>query len=72
MIPPRFVPPGVLQLIEVEADGSKTLLEEFPTSAKNRNKLDTIRENSLMLNPTRTLFISENNAQRFNRNTQGN
>jgi len=69
MIPPRFVPPGVLQLIEVEADGSKTLLEEFPTSAKNRNKLESVRRDLLMLNPTRNLFTSENNAQQFNRNS---
>ena len=65
MIPPRFVPPGVLQLIEVEADGSKTLLEEFNTSAKNRNKLETIRGDLLMLDPTRNLFISENNCVKF-------
>lgn len=65
MIPPRFVPPGILQLIEVEADGSKTLLEEMPTSAKNRSKIETVRGDLLMLNPTRTLFISENNCVKF-------
>lgn len=61
MIPPRFIPPGVLQLIEV--DGSeKTLIHEFPTSSKNRDKINRIRNDMLMVDPTRNLIVSENNS----------
>jgi hypothetical protein len=61
MIPPRFVPPGVLQLYEVSGN-DKVLLEEFPTSAKNRDRINKIRLDLLMVNPTRNLVVSENNA----------
>ncbi len=63
MIPPRFVPPGILQLYEVVGD-EKTLLIELPTSSKNRDRINKMRNDILMVNPTKTLIISENNALR--------
>jgi hypothetical protein len=61
MIPPRFVPPGVLQLYEVFG-GEKTLLQELPTSSKNRDRINRIRLDLLMIDPTRNLVVSENNS----------
>jgi hypothetical protein len=61
MIPPRFVPPGVLQLYEIDGD-VKTLVQEFPMSSKNRDRINKMRNDILMVNPTKDLRISENNA----------
>lgn len=61
MIPPRFVPPGVLQLYEVFGN-EKTLLQELPTSSKNRDRINRIRLDLLMIDPTRNLVVSENNS----------
>ena len=61
MIPPKFVPPGILQLYEVIGD-DKVLLEELPASPKNRERINQIRNNLLMVSPTKTLVLSENNA----------
>ena len=63
MIPPRFIPPGILQLYEV-VDGERTLIQELPTSSKNRDRINKMRNDILMVNPTKTLIISENNAIR--------
>jgi hypothetical protein len=63
MIPPRFTPPGVLQLYEI-VDGEKTLLHELPSSSKNRDRINKIRNDLLMVNPTKTIVLSENNAFR--------
>ena len=62
MIPPRLTPPGVLQLYKVEKDGSKELLQELATSSKNRDRINRIRNDMLMVDSTLTLVISENNA----------
>jgi hypothetical protein len=62
MIPPRFVPPGVLQLFEVDADKNKILLQELPSSSKNRDRMNNMRNDILMVNPTKTIVLSENNA----------
>ena len=61
MIPPRIFPPGVLQLFEVVGD-EKTLLHELPTSSKNRERINQMRNDMLMVSPTRTLVVSENNS----------
>ncbi len=61
MIPPRMFPPGVLQLFEVN-DGEKTLIQELPTSSKNRDRINQMRNDMLMVNPTRNLVVSENNS----------
>jgi hypothetical protein len=63
MIPPRFVPPGILQLYEVVGN-EKTLVIELPTSSKNRDRINRMRNDILMVNPTKTLILSENNALR--------
>jgi len=66
MIPPRFVPAGILQLIEIDGE-TKTLIEELPTSSKNRDKINRIRNDLLMVDPTRNLVVSENNSLRVNK-----
>jgi len=63
MIPPRFTPPGVLQLYEVVGN-EKTLIVELNTSSKNRDRINRMRNDMLMVDPTKTLVISENNAYR--------
>ena len=63
MIPPRFIPPGILQLYEVNGE-EKTLIIELPTSSKNRDRINKMRNDMLMVNPTKTLILSENNAYR--------
>ena len=64
MIPPRFVPPGVLQLYQVDGDGAKELLQELPASSKNRDRINRIRNDMLMVDSTLNLIVSENNAFR--------
>jgi hypothetical protein len=61
MIPPRFFPPGVLQLFEVVGD-EKTLIQELPTSSRNRERINQMRNDMLMVAPTRNLVVSENNT----------
>jgi len=60
--PPYFVPPGVLQLVEVMPDKTKRILQELPTSSKNRDRLNRVRNDLLMVNPTLELYVSENGA----------
>jgi hypothetical protein len=62
MIPPRFVPPGVLQLFKLDKDGTKELLQELPTSSKNRDRINRIRNDLLMVDSTLQLYVTENNA----------
>jgi hypothetical protein len=63
MIPPRFVPPGILQLYEV-VDGVRVLVQELPTSSRNRDRINQMRNELLMLYPTNIYVLSENNAIR--------
>ena len=63
MIPPRFTPPGILQLYEV-VDGERVLVQELPTSSRNRDRINQIRNELLMLYPTNIYVLSENNALR--------
>lgn len=63
MIPPHFVPPGILQLYEV-VDGERVLIRELPTSSRNRERMNQIRNELLMLYPTNIYVTSENNAIR--------
>lgn len=67
MIPPRFVPPGVLQLIEIKGD-EKTLIHELPMSSKNRDRINQMRNEMLMIDPTRNLAVGENNSIRITSN----
>ena len=63
MIPPRFTPPGILQLYKVEGD-KKTLVQELPMSSKNRDRINRMRNDMLMVDSTLNLIVSENNAFR--------
>jgi hypothetical protein len=54
-------PPGVLQLFEIIGD-EKTLIQELPTSSRNRERINQMRNDMLMVSPTRTLVVSENNS----------
>lgn len=62
MRPPHFVPDGILQLVEVSLDKTKSVIQELPTSSKNRDRMNKIRNDLLMVNPTRDLYVSENNS----------
>lgn len=64
MIPPRFVPEGILQLIEIVGD-EKTLIQELPMSSKNRDRINQMRNEMLMIDPTRNLAVGENNSIRI-------
>jgi hypothetical protein len=57
------MPPGILQLFEVVGE-EKILVIELTTSSKNRDRINRIRNDMLMGDPTKTLVISENNAYR--------
>jgi hypothetical protein len=67
MIPPRFLPPGILQLVQIDGD-EKTLIIELPMSSKNRDKINKIRNDMLMVDPTRNLAVGENNSIRITKN----
>jgi hypothetical protein len=62
MIPPRFVPPGILQLYEVEVGGDKKLLVELPTTPYNRDRIQRMRNDLLMADSTLNLVVAENNS----------
>jgi hypothetical protein len=62
MIPPRSFPEGVLKLIRSNPDGTQTVLEELRTSSKNRDKINKVRNDLLMVNSTLKLTITENNV----------
>jgi hypothetical protein len=66
MIPPRFVPPGILQLYEVVGD-QKFLIQELPSTSKNRLRIQQIRNDFLMIDSTRTLVVTENNSVTFSK-----
>lgn len=62
MIPPRNFPEGVLKLIEYEGKTPVKTLVELPSSSKNRLRIQQMRNDLLMVNPTLNLQIRENNA----------
>ena len=62
MIPPRSFPEGVLKLIRSNPDGTQTVLEELRTSSKNRDKINKVRNDLLMVDSTLKLTITENNV----------
>ena len=64
MIPPRFVPEGILQLVKIK-DEEKILLQELPMSSKNRDRINKIRNDMLMIDPTLNLAVGENNSIRI-------
>lgn len=62
MIPPRNFPQGVLKLIEFNGNTPVKTLVELPSSAKNRLRIQQMRNDFLMANPKLNLQIRENNA----------
>jgi hypothetical protein len=64
VIPPKFVPKGILQLIEITGE-EKILLHELPMSPKNRDRINQMRTDMLMINPKRDLAVGENNSIRI-------
>jgi len=64
MIPNRTFPTGTLQLFEI-IEGQKFLLEELPSTSKNRDKINQMRNQMLMLDSKRNIQLSENNAIKF-------
>ena len=64
MNPPRSFPEGILQLYRVE-DDKKYLIQELRTSSKNRERIQQMRNDMLLLDSTLKLEISENNSVKF-------
>ena len=64
MNPPRSFPEGVLQLYRVE-DDKKYLIQELRTSSKNRERIQQMRNDMLILDSTLKLEVSENNCVKF-------
>ena len=64
MNPPRSFPEGVLQLYKIK-DGNKYLLQELRTSSRNRERIQQMRNDMLLLDSTLKLEISENNSVKF-------
>jgi P pilus assembly chaperone PapD len=64
MIPPRFMPAGILQLVRIEGD-EKILIQELSMSSKNRDRINKIRNDMLMTDPTLNLAVGENNSIRI-------
>jgi len=62
MISPRIFPPGVLQLLEIFSNKERIVIEELPTSSKNRQRINDLKNQMLMLDPTKNLQINENHA----------
>lgn len=62
MIPPRSFPPGILKLVEFEGNKQVRIVAEYPTTQKNRSKLQQMRNDMLMVDPKLNLQICENNA----------
>jgi P pilus assembly chaperone PapD len=58
------MPAGILQLVEIKGD-EKILLQELSMSSKNRERINKIRNDMLMIDPTRNLAVGENNSIRI-------
>jgi hypothetical protein len=58
------MPAGILQLVEIKGD-EKILLQELSMSSKNRDRINKIRNDMLMIDPTRNLAVGENNSIRI-------
>ena len=57
------MPPGILQLVQVTPDKTKQVLQELPTSSRNRDRINRARNDMLMLDSTLDLYITENHAR---------
>lgn len=62
MIPPRTFPAGVLKLEELEDKTVIAVHAELKNTSVNRDRLQRMRNDMLMVNPTLNLQIRENNA----------
>jgi hypothetical protein len=62
MIPPRNFPEGNLKLVEISPKGEKLILQESGNSTVQRTRMQELRHDLLMSDPTRNLVIQENNA----------
>jgi hypothetical protein len=63
MIPPRSFPPGILKLVQEYSDGTKETVIELSTSSKNRDRINRMRNDLLMVDSTKNLYIIENNSK---------
>jgi P pilus assembly chaperone PapD len=58
------MPAGILQLVRIEGD-EKILIQELSMSSKNRDRINKIRNDMLMTDPTLNLAVGENNSIRI-------
>jgi len=62
MIPPRNFPPGVLKLVEMNGKSILKVHAELSSSNSNRQRIQNMRNDMLMIHPNLNLQIQENNA----------
>lgn len=62
MIPPRNFPKGVLKLEEIENNQVVLVHAEMSNTVNNRDRIQRMRNDLLMVNPKLDLRIKENNA----------
>jgi len=62
MNPPRNFPHGTLKLVEMNDKEIVKTHAELTSSTKNRSRIQNMRNDLLMINPTLDLQIRENNA----------
>ena len=62
MIPPRSFPPGVLKLVEMDGSNVVQVHAELSSSSRDRQRIQNMRNDMLMVNPKLNLQIRENNA----------
>lgn len=62
MNPPRNFPAGNLKLVEMNGKELVKVHADLPSSTKNRNLIQNMRLDLLMINPKLDLQIRENNA----------
>lgn len=62
MIPPRNFPPGTLKLIEYNNKEVVRIVAEMPSNTGNLTKIQQMRNDMLMFDPSMNLQIRENNS----------
>jgi hypothetical protein len=62
MIPPRNFPPGILKLVEMDGNRVVKVYAELSSSNSNRQRIQNMRNDLLMIHPKLNLQIRENNA----------
>ena len=49
--------------MQVDPDKTRKVIQELPMSSRNRDRINQMRNDMLMLDPTLDLYTQENNAR---------